>query len=82
MKILSVEEAKDDGLIVTCQPAAFKAPRQTGAMLAMIGRVILEAIRKDSNGNPALMEQAMAQMTDGFIKDMQLPDQPSEVKQI
>ena len=78
-----VEEGREDGpMRVLCDVSAFRDPYRTGMILAMAGRIVLEALRAATGGNSALMEQAQAQMTEGFVRDMELPDAPSRVEHV
>jgi hypothetical protein len=81
-EILVVSIGPDNKMVVKCQPGAFHSDYQAGMMLAQVGRIVLEAIRKASGGNPGLMEQAMAEMTRAFVRDMELPDDPASVSQL
>jgi hypothetical protein len=82
--IVQIAIGEDKKLIVACDPTAepLSTPYMIGMSLAMSGRIILEALRVHTNGNPNLMEQAQAEMTQGFVKDMQLPDSPSKVEKV
>lgn len=71
--ILQVDQEEEGGESrVRCCACAFQNSYVAGIMLAMIGRMILEAIRLEAHGNPGLMEQAMADMATAFVKDMAL----------
>lgn len=76
--LLSIDE--QGRLLVRCQPQHFGNPYKTGVTLAMAGRIICEAIRDKCGGNPNLREQAEAEMTKGFTRDMELPGPPPEVQ--
>lgn len=63
-------------LLVRCKPQGFESPYKTGVILAMAGRIIVESIRQEIQGNPNLREQAEAEMTRGFVRDMEIPGEP------
>ncbi len=80
--VLAVFGSEQEGLEVMVHDETIPTARVAGIMMAMIARVVVDAVRKAKGLPEGLTEQMEAEATEGFLANMASPQEHANTRKV